>query len=211
MLQGGHFPLLLVGCTLLALGTIRSFSAEENVYLPIGEGIEWVMDLKVFTPDGRKLEGTGHRKVQGTIERDGKTYHRSKTWSEGISPDISYTKLCRKDSTGFYMIDERDPNSIEQKEVVLPLKVGSTWETKSDGRVLQNSVVGVETVVAGNKTFENCFHIRVQSADGKQVEDFWEAPQVGCVKSITVYPNGGKIALILREFKAPKTENSESR
>jgi hypothetical protein len=191
---------LLLFITPLFVPFSASLCAENNDYLPIGEGADWTMDLKMFQPDGKKLEGTGRRKIEGTVERDGKTYFKSKTWSEGVQP-FSYEKLIRKDESGFYSIDEREPVPAEQTEVVLPLKVGASWETKMEGRTVQNKVVGIETVNIGDKTYEECFHIRMQTDDESYVEDYWEAPKVGSVKSIIRYPNGFKITLTLREFK----------
>jgi hypothetical protein len=65
-------------------------------------------------------------------------------------------------------------------------------------------VVGLETVTVGKKTYKECFHIRVESADKSYREDYWEAPGVGNVKSEIVSTTMGKITLTLREFKAGK-------
>ena len=60
------------------------------------------------------------------------------------------------------------------------------------------------TVTIGEKTYENCIHIRNTTDKRGFQEDFWEAPHIGCVKSDSTYAEGIKISLTLREFKAAK-------
>jgi len=181
--------------------TAVSFGADG--YLPLVEGNEWTMDAVMTSPTGEVTKATARRKTGATEERSGKVYHRVLTAMEGPYP-MSYTKLNRKDETGYYTLDPRDPNAKEQAEVVLPLKIGSSWKRTSGPMNLTDTVVALEDVAVNGKTYEKCYHIRVTSSDGNYTEDYWEAPNVGSVKSEIVYGNGGKITLTIREFKPAK-------
>lgn len=181
--------------------TAMSFGADE--YLPMKEGNEWTMDAVITMPNGEATTATARRKTGTTEERNGKIYHRVLTSMEGPRP-FSYTKLNRKDETGFYTLDPRDPNAKEQAEIVLPLKVGASWKRTSGPMNLTDTVIGLEDITVNGKTYEKCFHIRTSADDGSYTEDYWEAPNVGSVKSETVYGNGAKISLTIREFKAAK-------
>lgn len=189
-----------ISLAVLMIGTTQCWTAENSDYLPIGEGVEWIMDLRIFRLDGTKLEGTGYRRIAGTVQRDGKIYFKSRTWTEGVPP-YSQEKLVRKDEHGFYTIDEHEPNPEEKTDVLLPLKVGASWKGVMDGKAVQHTVVGISTVNIGDKVYEDCFHIKAQTNDESYVEEYWEAPRVGNVKSIIRYASGVKIILTLREFK----------
>jgi hypothetical protein len=181
--------------------TATSFGADD--YLPLAVGNEWVMDAVLTSPAGEVSKTTARRRTGGTTEHDGKVYHRVVTALEG--PNASaYTKLHRKDETGYYSVDVRDENAKEQTEVVLPLKIGQSWKRTSGAVNLTDTVIAQEDVTINGKTYEKCFHIRVTTTDGSYTEDYWEAPGVGCVKSETVFGNGGKISLTLRSFKSGK-------
>ena len=194
---------------LLALfghATLLAATKPAPDYFPLREGVEWTMDIEVTYPADQRLRGVG-RRVTGPAEvRDGKTYFRSRTWEEFEGqPRRERSKLMRKDASGLHSIDLSAETPKEEMEVALPLKVGSRWQTKQlHGMVLNHEVMAQETVVIGRKTYANCFHIRTTSAAGDYTEEFWEAPDVGLVKSL-VTMTGAKVALTLREFKSGKT------
>jgi hypothetical protein len=192
----------LLWCLIVALLGFPALA--ENEYLPIAVGNEWKMKATLVSPTGELSEGTAHRKVEGTVEKDGKTYFRSRTSIDAGPMKHEYTKLHRKDEKAFYFLDESKEGAAEQVEIVLPLKVGTTWQRTWGSMSLTETVVGIETVTISGKAYENCYHIRVTSPDGSYTEDYWEAPNVGSVKSKAVYGNGGKVTLTLKEFKSGK-------
>ena len=179
--------------------------ADQKDYVPMREGVEWTMDV-VITPDkGEAIQATGHRKVTGIVQRDGKQYFRSLTSMESPGrPAQEASKLVRKDESGFYTIDEQEKDATEQLEIALPLAVGHSWECVVKGVKQKATVISREDVAIGEKIYKDCYHIRTEGADGKVTEDFWEAPNTGSVKSIVVYANQGKMVLTLRSFKAGK-------
>jgi hypothetical protein len=179
------------------------WAAEE--YLPLTKGMEWVMNLEATSPNGDKTNGVAHRRIEGLTEQDGKTYFRSHVWIEGPGfIGFDYTKLVRKSGDGFYSIDVSDPQLREQKEIVLPLKLGNKWKWKRGTTTMVNEVVGQEDVTIGKKTYRKCFRVKVSSESGDYVEEFWEAPTVGNVKA-EIQTGGGRMSLTLRELKpAPK-------
>jgi hypothetical protein len=180
-----------------------AWAAEE--YLPLAKGMEWVMNLEATSPQGDKTNGVAHRRIERTIERDGKTYFRTHVWIEGGGfTGFAYTNLVRKSADGFYSIYESDPQLREQKEIVLPLKVGNKWKCKFGAVTLSNEVVAREDVTIGKNIYRNCFRIKATAEAGDYVQEFWEAPTIGNVKA-DIQTGGGRMVLTLRELKqAPK-------
>ena len=162
------------------------------------------MTAFVTTPDGKLSEGIARRKIEGTVEKDGKTYFRTRTSMDASPIKGESTMLVRKDEKAFYSIDESVPGSVEQVEIPLPLKVGATWTRKRGPLTITDTVMGLETVSISGRKFENCYHIRSIASDGSSSEDFWEAPNVGSIKSKIVYRNGMKITLAVKDFKIAK-------
>src|SRR5687767_7455355 len=95
--------------------TAASFGADD--YLPLAVGNEWIMDAVLTSPQGEVSKTTARRRTGGTTEYEGKVYHRVVTALEGLNA-TAYTKLYRKDETGFYSVDVRDETAKEQTEVV---------------------------------------------------------------------------------------------
>jgi len=161
------------------------------------------MDLKVISPKGDATNGVLHRQIGEAVPHGGKTYFRSHTWLEGSRPfPMDYTKLVRRDATGFYSIDERDPKRVEKQGGKLPLEIGKTWTNNVDGGVMHTTVLAKEDVTLGTNVYRNCFRIRITAEGSEYVEEFLEAPGVGSLKSESQRPNG-KWILTLREFKKP--------
>jgi hypothetical protein len=180
-------------------------AAEESPYIIVKEGAEWTMEAKLFSPKGDVVPAIGRRVIESGVEKDGKTYLRERTWLEVKGEKVAgYNKLARKDDAGFYSIQEDQEGATEQREIVLPLKAGQSWEFISKGKPVKCTVIGLETVTVGDKTYENCFHLRSTGPDGAFTEDFWESPNEGNVKSEILFANGAKVALILKEFKRGK-------
>lgn len=195
--------LVIVVAILWPWGATAS-AADQSEYLPLKEGMEWIMDMQLFGPDG-KLLGTNvaHRKVEAPVEKDGKQYFQEHNWAERKPGPPELTRLVRRDDTGVYSINPaKDGDAAkEQCEVVFPLKAGTTWERKQSAGVIKESVIGLEEVTLDGKVYKECFHIHSERTDSGLVEDYWEAPQVGCVKSEIRLPNGAKLVLTLKESK----------
>lgn len=119
-----RFLPLLLGFVLTSI----SLAADQSEYLPLSEGCEWTMDAVLISPQGEKSTATGRRKVAATEQRGGKTFHRTRSWVEGGPFPMEYSKLTRKDDTGFYSLDPKDADAKEQTEVLLPLEVGKSWQ-----------------------------------------------------------------------------------
>jgi hypothetical protein len=177
---------------------------DQSKYLPLNPGDEWIMDTVITTPKGKTVNATTRRKTGDTVVQDGKTYFRTSTAIEGVPKPVETIRLIRKDRTGLYSVPIGDKDAKEEREIVLPLVVGQHWQRTKDGQTVNESVIGVETVAIGEKTYENCYHIRTEIPDKGFREDYWEAPVVGDVKSELVYRNGTKITMTLREFKSGK-------
>ncbi|HSI14655.1 MAG TPA: hypothetical protein VK961_21565 [Chthoniobacter sp.] len=180
-------------------------AAEDSPYIQLKEGAEWTMDAKLMSPKAGVLPAVGRRVIESGVEKDGKKYLRERTWLEVKGEKVTgYSKLVRKDPAGFYSIQEDQEGATEQCEIVLPLKAGQSWEFLSKGKTMKCTVIGLETVTVGDKTYENCFHLRTAEAGGAFTEDFWESPNEGNVKSELVFGNGGKLTVTLKEFKPGK-------
>lgn len=134
----------------------------------------------------------------------GMTYLRLHIWTEGLPNNWNFTELTRKDAKAVYSIDERDPDAIERIEYVLPLKIGTSWNWKDGSRTMNDTVLGLENVDISGKVYRNCFHIRRISLDSSITEDYWQAPDVGDLKSINVLGDGRKVTVTLNEFKPGK-------
>jgi len=195
-------PLLFLVCS----GLLAAYSVafDQHDYYPSSDGGEWIMNAQVVSPSGAATPATAHRKVEGQVEKDGKTYRRMRTWSDIGSSPKEFLTLFRKDEGGCYTLSEQEKDAVEQTEMIFPIKVGRTWTRIFQGVNFTATLVGVESVIVGDKTYDECLHIRAVTADGKMTEDYWEAPKVGTVKADMVYPNGVKLILTIREFKPGK-------
>ena len=189
----------------LFLANSQHGNAAETEFEPLATGMEWIMDLQFISKDGTKTNGIFHRKIGETAELNGKTYFRSHTWLEEGKPfAMDYTKLVRKDSEGYYSIDERDPKRFEKRSVKFPFEVGKSWEVKTDsGSTNRTSVIAKEDVTIGTNVYPNCFRLRIISLSGNYHEEFLEAPGVGAIKSEIKPGDGSEWLLTLKEFKKP--------
>jgi len=97
-----------------------------------------------------------------------------------------------------------EKNDPEQLELILPLKVGATWQRTMASQRMTVTVIRLESVSVAGKTYENCFHVQQLMPQEKYVEDFWEAPNVGRVKTIVVVADGARITKTVTEFKPGK-------
>src|SRR5689334_3522363 len=105
--EGVRSVLLLAAC--LVVPAAIAGSAQE-AYFPLAGGMEWIYGFQVISTNGQATNGVMHRKIGEAVQHNGKTYFRSHTWLEDDRPfHMDYTKLVRRDETGFYSIDERDP------------------------------------------------------------------------------------------------------
>jgi hypothetical protein len=190
------WPLMAALCGYSALA--------EDEYCPLTVGQERTMAVTISMPDGSVIAGTAHRKIEGNAEKDGKAYFRCRTWFEGMPFKEGSTKLIRKDEKAVYSIDERDAGAVEHVSVVLPLKVGSTWERIVRGMAVTDTVIQREAIDISGKTYKNCYHIQSIWSDGRFTKDAWEAPNVGTVKEQTAYADGLRFTYTLQDFKPGK-------
>jgi hypothetical protein len=180
----------------------RAAAADPSPsFFPLIDGSEWIMDAKLISPNGNVAPTTAHRLIDGSVQVNGRKYYRMRTWMDlGTAKNVA-TKLIRKDETGVYTIEQGGKDATEQREVVFPLGIGLTWQRTSHGGTLKDTVIALETVTIGDTIYDNCLHLRTTTPDHKFSESYWEAPEVGSVKSIMTFANGAKIVLTLREFK----------
>jgi hypothetical protein len=198
-----HFALLTAAIALTATSCHRAapMPANQADYFPLAVGHEWYMDAVKESPAGQKWRGTAQRTIEKTVERDGHTYFLSRTWIEfPPTAKSEYTKLVRKDDAGFHSMKEEDPPGSEQIEIPFPLTTGHHWERTDGPDKSQDEVLGAETLEIGGVVFPDCCHIRSRSANG-MVQEYWEAPKVGNVKSIIALPSGSRVTITLHEFK----------
>jgi hypothetical protein len=200
-LKAVSFALLLIWPT--ACCFLLSAAASEPQYLKIVPGREWIHDVIISSPDGRIEKALGRSSVGEAVIRDGKTYYRNIIALEGGPNPFTMVKLVRKDESGFFTISESENASTEQMEVKLPLKVGLIWERPFGHLLLKEKVIGLETISIGEKSYKDCFHFRSESEDGSYIEEYWEAPHIGCVKSETTIKEGSRFTWLLREVKDP--------
>jgi len=183
----------------------RAIAADQSAhFFPVSEGSEWIMDARLVSPNGDVTPTTAHLLIEGPVEKDGRKYHRLRTWMDFGASKNTFTKLIRADETGVYAIEEGEKDAPEQKEAAFPLKIGLSWQRTSHGGTLKDSVIGIERVTIGDTAYDNCLHLRTTTPDRKFTEDYWKAPDVGSVKSVMAFANGAKIILTLREFKPGK-------
>ncbi len=181
-------------------------AADPAEYCPIREGMEWIMDAKVTTPEGRVIDATAHRTIGAREERNGKTYYRMRTWMDGVPELKPYESLERRESNGLFAIDLRDPdpNAKEVLSMALPFAVGSKWTRENGKAPVTLEVVGLEDLTINGTTYKNCYHIKATTKDGSYAEELWQAPGMGSIKSDVVLSIGAKISVSLREFKPGK-------
>lgn len=184
--------------------TKPSNAPEQREYLPLNEDYEWTMNARIVSVTGTTLNAMAHRKVERRVVRDGKSYFQMHTWVENKVLPVDYTLLCRKDRFGFYTITEGETRDEEQLELILPLKVGQSWQRLVGKYPVKDAVISVETVTVEGRRYTDCFHIRSATPDGSFTEDSWEAPDVGCVKSEMAFGNGARITLTLTDFTPGK-------
>src|SRR5213593_2230192 len=101
----GKFPVRLwseakwfaLGLLLMTPCARSNAATNAQEYFPRTVGMEYVMDIEIVNPGGRKSKGIVYRKFTERVERDGKTYLKLRTWTEGSAISTDYTKLTRKD------------------------------------------------------------------------------------------------------------------
>lgn len=196
------FALLTAAIALTAAGCHRAARMPPNPaeYFPLAVGHEWYMDAVKESPSGQTWRGTAHREIEKTVQLDGQTYFLARTWMEfPPTAKSEYTKLVRKDDAGLHSLRDEDPHASEQIEIPVPLTTGRHWERMDGPDKTQDEILGLETIEIGGVVFRDCCHIRSRSAHG-MVQEYWEAPKVGNVKSILSMPSGTRVTLTLHEF-----------
>lgn len=197
--------LLLIALLFFAIlaSPITAADLDSAQYFTLQKGDEWIMDTTITLPNGTMLKSTGHLSIEGTVEKNGKTYFRGRTWLDGLASRFESTRLLRRDADGAYSIEDNESGAKEQVEMMFPIKAGNTWNTEKEGKPRTFTIVGIETITVGDKTYENCVHLRIVSSDGT-TNDNWEAPKIGAVKLMDVRSDGTTILMTLTEFKPGK-------
>ena len=192
-------PLILMMVLLIPSVAVR---ANDEEYFPLAKGNERIAEITTRLPDGTSETAKVHGTVVEAVERDGRTYWRVKN---EISGDMqsTWTVLNRRDDSGVYVVFEQFADAKEQRAIVFPLTVGSTWEFNNANKMNRVTVAGFENVTVGNRTYQKCVHLHMESEDGK-IYERWSAPNVGEVKAEVTYPNGSKSLMTLKEFKPGK-------
>jgi len=162
------------------------------------------MDAKVTTPDGEVINTTAHRTIGATEERDGKTYHRARTWMDKVPQLRPYESLVRLEEGGFFGIDLRDQNPKEVLNIALPLAVGKKWIRDNGTVVVTFEVLALEDLTINGTVYKNCYRIKAAAKDSSYAEEFWQAPGLGSIKSEVTLSAGAKISLTLRSFNPGK-------
>lgn len=177
---------------------VRSSVLAESDYIPLAVGNHWQMSAKRESSIGPSTDSLFHRRLEGTVEKEGKTYFRVRMWSDGPTKG-EVTEYVRKDNEGYYTTRDLDKTPPE-RELILPLKVGAASERKVLGRTMTITVVGLESVTVSGKTYENCFHIREVVPEEKYTKDTWLAPNVGVVTTVSSFPTSTSSHSITRWF-----------
>ena len=153
---------------------------------------------------GQVSEGVLHRILENTVEKNGKTYFRFRTWTDGLPHQIDYLECVRKDEKGYYSIDEKEEDAVEQADYVLPLKVGATWKRVTKSRTTTVTVVALESVEIEGETYKNCYHLRTTNTATQFTEELWLAPNLGTIKSLMAFGGASRLSLTLKDFKTGK-------
>src|SRR5688572_25686978 len=112
---------LLLSMIALWLGS-SAWAWDE--YIPLVIGNEWILAGKVEAPGRRVSETVFHQRLEGALNKGGKSYFRLRTWTEGLPKNYDSSKLVRKDEGALYSIEDMEKDTPEQVELILPLKVG---------------------------------------------------------------------------------------
>lgn len=191
---------------ILVLIALRSlaFASDKPQYGTLVVGDEMVMDV-TLTFSGKSLNGSARRKIEASEQHNEKAYFRVVSILEiGPTPQ-TVIKLMRRDDTGVYSIDPTKTNAAEELELSLPLEIEKHWTKTFQGRATTHTVLAIETLNTNGKAYSDCAHVRSVGTDGS-TEDYWEAPGVGAIRSVIVYPNGMRMELNLREFKSGRAK-----
>jgi hypothetical protein len=194
------YAYLLSALLLLLLKT--SASAEDNDdYSPLKIGDEWIMDVVTKTP--KEIKCALIVRITHTMDRDGKQYFAQQRITESKSIAQGMDVFVRKDETGIYSIDQANNHGKEQADIQLPFVVGKEWTRYVGSNEGKETEIGIETIAVGGKTYEKCFHVRVETNDRSFRLDFWQAPNVGQIKAEASIA-GLKSTMTMREFKPAK-------
>jgi hypothetical protein len=176
-------------------------AVEDGAYFQLRTGDEWTYEYTITSKTGEVTHPyITRQKVEEKVLQDGKTYFRIRFTSEGFLKVADYVALFRRADQGLYSRKEADSDGPEQSVVVFPLKIGNSWLRNATAASETTRIIGIENVSIQDHIYQECYHFRVETKEGKTVEEFWEAPNMGTIKSIDTLPDGSALTLILREF-----------
>ena len=190
-------------CVLMMVSAGCSPSVKVD-YNPLAVGQETTLAARTFYPDGRFSDALSYNKIEGIVERNGKTYFRCHVWSEGRPKDFDTIGFMRKDEKALYTIIESITGPSEQVEAILPLKVGATSHRMVGETWIADTMVRIESIQVEGTAYENCKHIQSAGIDGIIMEERWQAPNVGTVRATVTLEEGLTLTTTLKEFKPGK-------
>ena len=169
----------------------------EDDYFPLALGQEKTMVVH-YTDGGPETFVCS--RVEGTVQRGGKTYFVVRKYYNAYRGKGS-TALIRKDKKGTYTLSNSQENAVEEIGFRPPMTSGATRVRDVAGpRTYTN--MGLEALGIAGITYKNCHHIRATMEDAKFSDDYWYAPNVGLIKEIVVFPNGRRMTAVLKNFFA---------
>jgi hypothetical protein len=145
-------------------------------------------------PVGGAQKGRLAVRGEGTETINGKVYSKVVTVTSGIPGVPPQVRYERRDKNGLYAIDADDSTKTEYLDAPLPVRVGSTWTTKSAKGEVHYRAEAIEASQLFDRTYEKCLKISFSKSDSEGYTYY--APGVGQVKSV-VKSNGVTIELTL--------------
>ena len=114
---------------------------------------------------------------------------------------MSFETLDREDVEGIHTIDLREKNPKDALKIPSPLMLGTKW-TRDNGKTqISYELIAIEDVTIDGKTYQSCYKIKAEAKDGSHSELAWMAVGLGTIKSDSVWSNGRKLSVTLRDFK----------
>lgn len=183
----------------MCLIVMAELDAANPEYCPGKEGSEWIYTYDTYSADGSKRSGLMHRILGRAVVVDGKTYNEESILPNG-RPQANVPKILRrKDENGVYT-RSTELSAAEVLSCKLPLEIGARWKA-GKRRDEIHTVTTVESVTVHGKLYEQCYRISVRNTSGDLIQEYWEAPDVGNVKTVASKLDGSKTIIQLREMR----------
>jgi hypothetical protein len=170
-------------CLALLLATCTS-NPDGAEYFWASSGSRKTYDVKMLVPLVGTLEGTIIEREDGTVNINGKTYHRFITSYDGIpgtETEVGYRRLA---PDGIYSRKSTEENAPESLEIPLPPKIGRTWSYSREDLRMEKEIATLEDLDTAEKTYKRCLKITGKGRQGfRSVKTVsYYAPKIGLVK-----------------------------